>query len=94
MQVEVEEVVLSTFSGALEEIQTESAMRLDDVELAGVASENSKSDLQSIHFCPATGTQRQSYSRLLTNELILRGLDVSGNLEGRRARCWWLSMVS
>ena len=85
MQVEVEEL-LSTLSGALEEIQTDSKMRLDDVELAGVASDNSKSDLHSIQFCPATGPQRQSYSRLFTSNLILRGLDVSGTVERRRAR--------
>ena len=82
MKVEVKEL-LATLEGALEEIQAESLMSRVDVELATIPSQ---SDPQSIHFCPTNATQRQSFSRLVTNELILRGLDITGTLETRREK--------
>ena len=48
--------------------------------------ESSLNDSNSIHFSSASPTERQSLSRLLTNKLILQGLDVDGTLETRRER--------
>jgi hypothetical protein len=82
MEVEVEEL-LSTLECALEEVQAESKMTRSDVEI-DVPSQSSMCDPQSIHFCPTNDMQRQVLSRLITRELILRGLDIHGSLEARR----------
>lgn len=69
--------------GALEEVQAESKMTRFDVELEN-PSESSRCDLLSIHYCPTNSAQRQSFLGLLTSELILRGLEISGNMEARQ----------
>jgi hypothetical protein len=84
MQEEVKEL-LSVLGGALVEIQAESRMTLTDVEVI-VPLQSSTCDPLSIHFCPTNPTQRQLYSQLTTNELILRGLDINGTLETRREK--------
>ncbi|KAI2505453.1 hypothetical protein MHU86_8976 [Fragilaria crotonensis] len=82
MQAEVEELV-STLERALIEILAESKVTRHDIEL-DTPPESSVNDNASIHFCPNSASQRHSFSRLLTNELILRGLDINGSLEIRR----------
>jgi hypothetical protein len=84
MQAEVQEL-LSMLEGALEDIQAESRMTRFDVELV-VPSQSSTCDPLSIHFCPTNAVQRQSFSQLATNELMLRGLDINGSLETRREK--------
>ena len=86
MKSEVQDF-LTTMEGALEEVQAESKMNRSDVEL-DIPSESSRCDPLSIHFCPTNATQRQSFSGLITNELILRGLDINGTLETRREKLW------
>jgi hypothetical protein len=78
LQVEVEELV-STLECTLEEIQANSKMTPFDVE-----TESSKNDPTSIYFVPENHAQRQAFSCLVTDELILRGLDINGTLEE-----WW-----
>lgn len=80
---EVEELV-STLERALVEILAESRMTRSDVELEPAM--DSLNDVMSIHYSPVTVSQKQSLSRLFTNELILRGLSVDGALEIRRER--------
>jgi hypothetical protein len=60
-------------------------MTRSDVELDD-PRECLSNDTASIHFCPASTSQNQSYSHLLTNNLILKGLDINGTLETRRGR--------
>ena len=83
-QAEVEELV-STLEQALVEIHSESQITYCDVEL-GAPTEISIKDTASIHFSPENTTQRQTFSRLFTNELILRGHEINGSLEMRRER--------
>jgi hypothetical protein len=78
MRAEVQELVLM-LKCTFEDIQENSKIAPFDIE-----SESSKRDVLSIHFQPENSTERQGFSRLLTDELILRGLDVSGTLEERR----------
>jgi hypothetical protein len=47
---------------------------------------DSLNDVMSILCSPETVSQKQSLSRLFTNELILRGLSIDGALEMRRER--------
>ena len=82
MKEDVKEFLL-TMEGALEEVQAESKMTRFDVELEN-PSESSRCDLLSIHYCPTNSAQRQSFLGLLTSELILRGLEISGNMEARQ----------
>ena len=84
MQGEVKEL-LSMLEGALEAIQGESSMTPFDIEVI-VPLQSSLCDPLSIHFCPTNATQRQLYSQLTTNELMLRGLDINGTLETRREK--------
>ncbi len=56
--------------GALEAIQGESSMTPFDIEVI-VPLQSSLCDPLSIHFCPTNATQRQLYSQLTTNELML-----------------------
>lgn len=86
MKGEVEELVL-TLERALVDILANSRMTRSDVEL-DMPTEGSLNDVASIHCCPQSASQRQSLSRLLTNELILRGLGIDGTLEVRRERLW------
>jgi hypothetical protein len=72
MQSEVAELI-STLNGALEEIQAESKMVCHDVEVDNPLP-SSRMDGASIHCTPINVLQRQSFSRLLSNELMLRGL--------------------
>ena len=83
-QMEVKEL-LTTLEGPLDEIQAESQMTCSNVEIF-FPSQSSTCDPQSIHFCPTNSKQRSSFSRLVTNELILQGLGVNGTLETRRAK--------
>lgn len=80
---EVEELI-STLERALVEILAESKMTRFDVELDPTTE--TLNDVTSIHCSPQTVSQQQSLSRLFTNELILRGLDIDGSLETRRER--------
>ena len=82
MRAEVKELV-ATLEGALEDIQNESKMTRFDVEL-DTPSESSTCDPLSIHFRPSNAMLQQSFARLVTNELILRGMDIHGALEVRR----------
>lgn len=66
-------------------LQAESQITRSDVEIT-IPLQGSTCDPQSIHYCPTNAIQRSSFSRLVTNELILRGLEVNGNLETRRAQ--------
>jgi hypothetical protein len=84
IRAEVTELVL-TLERALVEILTESRLTRCDVE-ANAPTEGSLNDANSIHFRPANPSQKHLHSRLLTNELILRGLEISGALETRRER--------
>ena len=84
MRAEVAELVL-TLERALVEINEESRITRFDVEL-DAPSEASFKDNMSIHFLPDTATERQAFSCLFTNELMLRGHDINGNLETRRER--------
>ena len=69
MRAEVAELV-STSERVLVEINEESRITRFDVEL-DVPSEAFFKDNMSIHFLPDTATERQSFSCLLTNELML-----------------------
>ena len=69
MQLEVAELI-STLNGALEEIQAESKMVRHDVEVEDPLP-SSRADDASIHYMPMNALERQSFSRLLSNELIL-----------------------
>lgn len=78
MQLEVEEL-LATLEVALGDIHAESQITHSDVEIE-IPPQSSKCDPLSIHFCASTEMQKQSFtfSRLITNELILQGLDING----------------
>jgi hypothetical protein len=71
MQAEVTELVPS-LERSLVEILAESRMTCSDVELDD-PRECLSNDTTSIHFCPASASQNQSYSQLLTNKLIRKG---------------------
>jgi hypothetical protein len=75
MCAEVQELVL-LLECAFGDIQENLKMAPFDIE-----SESSKHDAASIHFQPENYTERQGFSLLITDELILRGLDASGTLE-------------
>lgn len=47
--------------------------------------EDSTVDTASIHFNPRNADERQLFNELLTRELLLRGLEIRGNLETKRA---------
>jgi hypothetical protein len=72
------EVELST-------VEEESKMVIDDVD-SEVPTTNSKRNTLSIHFQPESTQERQQYSSLLTAELRLRNLDLTGGLSTRRER--------
>jgi hypothetical protein len=82
MQLEVAELI-TTLNGALEEIQAQSKMVRHDVEVEDPLP-SSRTDAASIHYVPMNALERQSFSQLLSNELMLRGLDISGSMELRR----------
>jgi hypothetical protein len=84
MQAEVTELV-STLEMALGEILGESRMTRSDIEL-DTPVKSSRNDTTLIHFHPENTSQSHSFAHLLTNELILRGLDINGTLETRRGR--------
>ena len=84
MQAEVA-LLVSTLERALVEIDEESRITRFDAELDDPPEACFK-DNMSVHYSPDTANQKQSYSRLLTNELILRGHDIDGNLNARRER--------
>jgi hypothetical protein len=79
LHAEVEELV-STLKCTLEEIQAESKMSHVDIEVEAPPA-SSTSDAASIHFIPESTAQRQAFSCLITDELMLRGLDITGTLE-------------
>jgi hypothetical protein len=83
MKTEVAELI-STLHGALEEIQANSTITCHDVQLEDPL-EDSTVDTASIHFNPTNADDRQSFIELLTSELLLRGLEIRGNLETQRA---------
>jgi hypothetical protein len=82
MRAEVEFLV-STLEGDLQEIQKESKMTHFDVDHQAPTA-SSMTDAFSIHFMPENNHQKQAFSCLLTDELILRGLDTDGSLQTRR----------
>ena len=84
MKTEVAELISALHGGALDEIQNKSTITGHDVELED-PSEDSTVDAASIHFNPTSTDERQLFNELLTRELLLRGLDIGGNLETRRA---------
>ena len=84
MQAEVA-VLVSTLERVLVEIDAESRITRFDAELDDPPEACFK-DNMSVHYTPDTATHEQSYSRLLTKELILRGHDINGNLDARRER--------
>jgi hypothetical protein len=84
MQTEVAELI-SILHGDLEEIKAESGITCYDVEMEDPLL-SSTMDAASIHFIPTNTFEKQSFSRLLSNELMLRGLDISGTLESRREK--------
>lgn len=84
MKMEVAELIL-TLHGDLEQIKAESTMTCHDVEFEQ-PSLSSTTDSTSIHFIPTSSLARQSFSRLLSDELMLRGFDISGTLEERREK--------
>jgi hypothetical protein len=79
LHAEVEELV-STLKCTIEEIQAESKMSHVDIEVEAPPA-SSTSDAASIHFIPESTAQRQAFSCLITDELMLRGLDITGTLE-------------
>jgi hypothetical protein len=80
IRAEVGELVSTSEGTLVEEIQEESKMTRFDVE-SEAPSASSMSDAASIYFIPKKATtQRQTFSRLLTDELMLRGLDTNGKL--------------
>jgi hypothetical protein len=58
-------------------------MTCSDVEVESPLV-SSTTDAASIHFIPTNAFERQSFSRLLSNELMLRSLDNGGSIERRR----------
>lgn len=84
MKAEVTEL-LATLETALVEILAKSQMSRCDVE-CDVPTDASSRDTTSIHFCPQNASEERLYSRLLTNESILRGISIDGSMETRRER--------
>lgn len=84
MRAEVNELV-GRLEGALEDIMNESKITRYDVEI-NTPSEKSTRDPFSIHYCPMNEKELQSFDSLVTNELIVRGMDhdLDGALEIRR----------
>jgi hypothetical protein len=81
ISAEVEELV-STLQTQLEDIQVESKMMPYNLEESEAPTASSVNDALSVNFTPTNPTQRQMFSCLLTNELLmLRGLDINGTLE-------------
>jgi hypothetical protein len=83
--VEVEELI-STLNLTLQEIEAESTMGAHDEELEAAGAHPSLAsinDTKSIHFAPQNDSQKHTFSRLLTDELMLRGLEVTGSIEER-----------
>jgi hypothetical protein len=74
MRAEVNDLVGRLLEGALEDIQHESKITCFDVEL-NTPSKKSTRDPFSIHYCPKDEKELQSFDSLVTNELILRGMD-------------------
>jgi hypothetical protein len=83
MCVEVEELASTLLEGILEEIQAKTQMTHFNTELEALPA-SATSDASSIYFIPVSTAQRHTFSRLITDELMLRGLDISGTLETRR----------
>ena len=83
MKAEVTEL-LATLETALVEILAKSQMSRCDVE-CDTPTDASSRDTTSIHFCPPqNASEERQYSRLLTNESILRGISIDGSMETRR----------
>jgi hypothetical protein len=84
VQTEVAELI-SILHGDLEKIKAAVYNNLYDVELEDPLL-SSTIDAASIHFMPTNFFEKQSFSRLLSNELMLRRLGISGTLESRREK--------
>jgi hypothetical protein len=82
IKTEVAELLL-VLGSALEEIKAESQMACHDVETDSPLV-GSTTDPTSIHYIPTNAHERHSFSRLLSNELMLRNLDNGGSIEIRR----------
>ena len=77
---------ISSLVDDMETLVAESELRSDEDPRAPMG--NSPSDIESIHFDfeKATQSQRNMYSTKVTHDLLLRQLEVSGNLSVRRSR--------
>ena len=84
MKEEVAEYV-ATMEGVVVDLQGGSKVTRFDVDIDS-PTDASRQDPLSIHFHPIDKRLRQTFSALVRNELILRGLNVNGNLEARRER--------
>ena len=71
-------------SATLEDLQEQSKLDWKDHPDAPVA--NAKSNECSIHFLHRNSAKQQAFSTFVTDELRLRGLSLTGNLERRRER--------
>jgi hypothetical protein len=82
MQAEVAELITAMHCD-LEEIQGGSMISGQDVELDNPLQSSTR-NATSIHFVPTNALEKQSFSRLLSDELMLRGLRMSGSMDSRR----------
>jgi hypothetical protein len=71
-----------SLSGDLDKINNDSKIDREDV---GSPHAGSESNPLSIHFCPTSDAERQTFSELVTTELILRDMPPFGSLSTRRA---------
>jgi hypothetical protein len=63
-----------SLSGDLDKINNDSKIDREDV---GSPHAGSESNPLSIHFCPTSDVERQTFSKLVTTELILRDMLLS-----------------
>lgn len=82
MQAEVAELITAMHCD-LEEIQGGSMISSHDVELDNPLQSSTR-NATSIHFVPTNALEKQLFSRLLSDELMLRGLRMSGSMDSRR----------
>jgi hypothetical protein len=71
--------LLSVLRSALDNIKTESKMTINDVDIE-VPLVSSTTNIASIHFIPKNADQMREFSQLLTNELLLRNLEMQDAL--------------
>ena len=71
--------LLSVLRSALDNIKTESKMTINDVDIE-VPLVSSTTNIASIHFIPKNADQMRKFSQLLTNELLLRNLEMQDAL--------------